>query len=108
MSDQRVNVINESGAIVGRVRYNDNLDYWNGSNFTCGATGRHRGLTMLKDGSYVLINGTQWQGEQDRAEIITEDEAVEYVLKSGNTQLLDLPKFKGLKLLADQLNNEEE
>jgi hypothetical protein len=94
--EYRVNVYDE-GEVVARVRYNCNLDFWDGRNFTCGTTGRHKGLTKLKDGRYVLIHGTQWQGEKDYAEIITPQQALQEVLKSGNTELLKLKKFKELK-----------
>ena len=94
--EYRVNVY-DGDEVVARVRYNSNLDFWDGRNFTCGSTGRHKGLTKLKDGRYVLIHGTQWQGEKDYAEIITPKQALQEILKSGNTELLELKKFKELK-----------
>lgn len=54
--EYRVNVLDENGQVVGRVRYNNNLDWWDGNNWTCGAVGKHKGLTKLKDGRYVLIH----------------------------------------------------
>ena len=65
----------EDGNIIARVNYNSDLDYWDGRNWTCGSTGHHKGLTKLKkSGQYVLIHGTQWQGERDSAEIISKEE----------------------------------
>ena len=54
----KVNVL-EDGVVIARVEYNNNLDFWDGHNWTCGSTGRHLGLTQLRDGRFVLIHGTQ-------------------------------------------------
>jgi len=97
----RVNVY-EDGDVIARVRYNQNLDYWDGRNWTNGGVGRHKGLTKLLDGRYVLINGTNWQGEKDWAEIISPEQALQEILKSGNTELLDTKKFAGLKKLYEE------
>ena len=43
----KVNVY-EDGKVIARVQYNDNLDYWDGKNWTCGSIGRHLGLTRLR------------------------------------------------------------
>ena len=75
--------------IIGEVRHNTTLDYRDGNNYTCGSTGRHKGLTQLEDGRYVLIHSTQWQGERDSAEIISAYEAMQEIMKSGNTELFD-------------------
>lgn len=108
MSEQRkINVYDEENAVVARVNYNNNLDFWNGNNWTCGSTGRHKGLTKLKkSGEYVLIHGTQWQGEQDSAEVITPSQAYQEILKSGNTELLD--KYPDLKEFENTIDTEEE
>ena len=104
----RVNVY-ECGNVVARVRYNQNLDFWDGRNFTCGSTGRHKGLTKLKDGRYVLIHGTQWQGEKDYAIVISAEQALQEILKSGNHDLLETKKFRELKELYEkQMVAEEE
>ena len=103
----RVNVYDDCGDVVARVRYNQDLDFWDGRNYTCGSTGRHKGLTKLKDGRYVLIHGTQWQGEKDSAEIITTEEALQEILKSGNTELLDTKKYAELKELYKGMEIEE-
>jgi hypothetical protein len=87
--DTMISVYNEDREVVAEVQYNDNLDYWDGNNHTCGSTGHHKGLTQLEDGRFVLIHGTQWQGERDTAEIITPEQAVQEILHSGNTGLFD-------------------
>ena len=102
--EYRVNVYEDEflKEVVARVRYNQNLDFWDGRNFTCGSTGRHKGLTKLKDGRYVLIHGTDWQGEKDWAEIISPEQALQEILKSGNTELLSTKKFAELKKLYEE------
>ena len=102
--EYRVNVYEDEflKEVVARVRYNQNLDFWDGRNFTCGSTGRHKGLTKLKDGRYVLIHGTDWQGEKDWAEIISSEQALQEILKSGNTELLSTKKFAELKKLYEE------
>ena len=84
--------------VIGQVSENMNLDYWDGNNHTCGSTGRHKGLTRLEDGRYVLIHGTQWQGEQDSAEVITAETALREILVSGNDELFkDFPDLEKLR-----------
>jgi len=92
-----INVYNEYGEVLARVNYSSNLDYWDGSNYTCGTTGRHKGITRLKDKRFVLIYGTQWQGERSSAEIVSDEEALQEVLKSGNNNLLQkyFPDYEG-------------
>ena len=109
--EYRVNVYENEfmEEVVARVRYNQNLDFWDGRNFTCGSTGRHKGLTKLKDGRYVLIHGTQWQGEKDYAIVISAEQALQEILKSGNHDLLETKKFRELKELYEkQMVDEEE
>ncbi len=101
----KVNVY-EGGKIIARVQYNDNLDYWDGKNWTCGSPGRHLGLTRLrKSGQYVLIHGTDFQGEQDRAEIVTDEEAYQAIASSGNFELLE--KFPDLRRFEEDLDTDD-
>lgn len=102
----KVNVY-EDGRVIARVEYNSNLDFWDGRNWTCGSTGRHLGLTRLrKSGQYVLIHGTDFQGEQDSAEIITEEEAYQAIISSGNIELL--AKFPDLQRFEVDLDTDED
>jgi len=94
--------------VIACVKYNSNLDYWDGRNWTCGSTGRHKGLTKLKTGQYVLIHGTQWQNEKDHAETISAEEALQEILKSGNHELLEKAQFSELKQLMNGLSSEVE
>lgn len=101
----KVNVYSEDGKIVARVQVNTNLDFYDGNNWTSGSTGDHKGLTKLKDGRFVLIHTTQWQGERDYAEIISEKDAIIEILESGNDELLE--QF-GLQEKAQQMLIPEE
>lgn len=81
---------------IARVRYNAILDYWNGMAWQNGGIGLHKGLTVLKDGRYVLIEGSDFVNDKDIAFIISKDEALRQILKSGNVDLLKMKKFKEL------------
>ena len=97
----RVNVY-DGNDVVARVRYNQDLDYWNGRNWQNGGLGLHKGITKLRDGRYVLIHGTDWQGEKDWAEVVSPEQALQEILRSGNTELLDTKKFAELKKLYEE------
>lgn len=97
-----VNIYDENGRVIAMVEANNNLDWWDGSNWTCGSTGRHKGLTRLSDGRYVLIHTTQWQGERDYAEIISEKQALQEILEADAVELLEEPKFAELKKLWEE------
>jgi hypothetical protein len=103
--DYKVNVYKNSFSdeVIARVTYTDNLDFWDGSNRTCGSTGRHKGLTKLRDGRYVLIHGTQWQGERDWAEVITPEEALQEILRGDNLDLLEEKRFEELADLYEKM-----
>lgn len=92
----------EDGVIIATVEYNHKLDRWDGHDFTNGGLGRHLGITKLEDGRFVLIYGTQFEGEKDYAEVATDEEALQEILKSGNEELLDEPKYAELKELMDK------
>lgn len=105
-NNYRINVCNDEGKVVARVQYNSNLDFWDGRNWTCGSVGRHLGLTKLKkSGNFVLIHGTQWQGERDYAEVISPEQAYQEIIQSENMELLD--KYPELKKFELELETEE-
>ena len=91
-----------NGNVIARVRYNTNLDYWDGRNWQNGGVGRHKGSTKLKNGRYVIIIGTDWQGERDYAYVVDADEALQEILKAQRLELLDTKKFAGLKKLYEE------
>ncbi len=88
--------------VVARVRYRQNLDLWDGHNWTNGGVGCHLGITKLRDGRYVLIHGTDWEGQRDYGEIVSRKEALDAILKAGCDELLETQKFRELKELLVQ------
>ena len=109
-SEYRVNVYEGPEyreRVIARVRYNNLLDYWDGRNWTNGGAGMHKGITKLKDGRYVIIIGSQWQGAKDYGYIVTPEEALQEILRSGNTELLESERFAELKKLQEELLIEE-
>jgi len=97
----------EDKRVIARVEYNNNLDYLVNSNYQNGGTGRHKGLTKLKNGNYILIHGTQWQGERDYAEVISKERALQEILDSKNIELLDELRFSELNELMNETLIEE-
>lgn len=100
--ERKVSVYNEDGDVVGRVQYNNELDYWDGRNFSSGEMGRHLGITRLSDGRYVLIHGTDWQGERDTAEVVSAARALQAILRAGALELLKKKKFSELQELENK------
>ena len=94
--------------IIARVRYNTDLDYWDGNNMGNGGTGMHKGITKLKDGRYVIIIGSQWEGAKDYAYVVSAEEALQEILKSHNEQLLETEKYAELKILREEMMIGEE
>jgi len=69
--------------IIGKKKYSVKTatliagdDYWDGHNFE-----RHGRNTFLyrtpNTGAYFTVTLSQWQGEQDRLEVITQEEAIQ-------------------------------
>jgi hypothetical protein len=98
-----INVFDSTGKVIARVNFSNNLDTWNGRSFTCGSTGRHKGIARLSDGQFVLIHGTQWQGEESRAVVVSPYEALQEIIGSNNDQLLEDSRFSELTLLMDEM-----
>jgi len=95
--------------IVGKVTYNQDLDYWDGRNYSCGSCGYHNGLARLKrpykDGRlFVLIVGTDYQGEKDWASLKTDKEILNIIVKSNNLEILEKKGYKRLKDLYKKNN----
>ncbi|CBH21381.1 protein of unknown function [Acetoanaerobium sticklandii] len=95
-------------SIIARVEYNNNLDFWDGRNMCNGGAGRHKGITKLRDGRFVIIDGTDWQGETTTAYVVSDREALEEILESGNVYLLESRRFKKLKEMSEELDDMEE
>ena len=69
-------------AVIERKRYSTKTaellagnDHWDGSNFE--RSGRNSFLYRTPKGSYFAVHLTCWQGERDRIEPLTVDQAVE-------------------------------
>lgn len=96
----------EDGEIIATVKYNQNLDIWDGSNWQNGGTGRHLGITAIQKSEeekhYVLIHGSDWQGDSDYAEIISENDAFQVIMKYS-PELLEDEKFKDLNKFKEDL-----
>jgi len=94
----------ENGKILAIVEINRNLD---GDAGNSGFDGIHLGLTRLNDGRYVLISSSQWEGDEQSAEVITSDKAFDYICQTGNYYLLNDPKFADLKPMLEELESKE-
>lgn len=102
-----INIYDEKDNILGRVKYSTNLDSYDGSNYCSGHTGRHQGLTKLKNGNYVLIHISEWQYENNHAEIISAEQALQEVLHCGDMSLLEEKRFSELKKLYNDMLTSE-
>jgi hypothetical protein len=82
----------ESDKIIGRIVENTLLDVWDGKNYSYGGVGNHGGISKLKrtieDKQFVFIFTTQWQGVKNRAWLISDEEALQYILNSEDDSLL--------------------
>lgn len=98
----KVNVYRNGCELIGVVNYNNNLDYFEGMNLQNGGVGCHKGITKLRDGSFVIIIGSDYQGDSNHAYVASDEEALTEIIESGNLELLDLRKFKSLKELYEK------
>ncbi len=108
MTEEYRVVVWQGDQVVGRVRYNNILDHWNGSEWSVGSVGHHMGITKLANGKYVLIYGTQWEYEKDWAEVVTDTAALQAILQANKVELLARKKFKRLAAMYKDLEQEEE
>lgn len=98
--------VHEDDRIVGQVEYNSNLDHWNGSNWQCGGTGLHLGISQLKkSGKYVLIHGTQWQGSRDTAEVVSKEDALQAILENDADELENWPELQ--KIFSTTMDSDD-
>lgn len=105
-----INVYDENNEIIARVRYNNDLDYWDGQNHTNGGDFMHKGITKLRKlDKYVIIIGSGWQGQLDKAYVVSDKEALHEILVAGCDELLEQGRFKRLRDLCHaSLDTEEE
>jgi len=102
-----VNVYDNDGNVVARVKSNSNLDIWDGRNYTNGGTGKHLGLTKLKKSKkFVLIFTSQWEGDRDYGEVVSDEFAFAQIARSESWELLD--KYPELKVFETELDSDDE
>ena len=106
--EDAVLVYDDNNVIVGRVDYNEKLDFWDGHNFSSGQTGRHLGYArLLKSGQWVLIHGTQWQGERASAHVCTPEELIQAAIRTDNITDL-LAAHPELRDAYNQIDSDDE
>jgi len=103
----KINVF-DNDKIIAIVEYNDILDYWDGCNMTNGGVGKHKGITKLKNGPYVIIYGSQWAGSKDYAVVMNNEDALQQILRAGRADLLEKKKFAELKVLYENMTKEND
>lgn len=104
MSEYKVGIYEETRTI-GEVEYNQNLDYWDGSNWRNGGIGSHLGVAKWKD-EYVIIYGTDLEGHRDYAEKISPKEAYK-LIKEFKPALFEEEEFEELLEYDSILKNEK-
>lgn len=99
----------KNGEFTGSyVKYNSCLDYYDGRNYGDSGIGTHLGITKLRSTEeYVLIYGTQWIGQADEAEVVSDELALEKIIENGHQDLLEEKKFERLKTLFEKNFDEE-
>lgn len=95
--------IYEEGRIVGRVEYNNNLDFLHETNYQHGGLGMHLGFEKIKDGRYVLIYGTQWHDKKDYAEVATLEDVANAIVRAGKEELFEEEQYADLKATAEKM-----
>lgn len=98
----KVKVYKDGSELIGVVNYNEHLDYYVGTNCQNGGFGYHKGITKLKNGEFVIIEGSDYQGHESQAYVVTDKQALIEIIGSGNLELLELKKFKKLKDLYEK------
>lgn len=64
----------------GRVHYTNNLDSWDGHDFSAGGMGSHLGIGKTKTGLIYAVHGSNWEGGKDWAEVIDREDAKQLLL----------------------------
>lgn len=92
---KRVKVLDSQGKEVARVKYNEKLDYYINNRLGYKQLGYHRGLTRLRDGRLVLIEGRD-TGERT-ARVVGPIEVLESVLVSGRVDAIAGDKYRDIQ-----------
>lgn len=92
-------------AVIGKKRYSTDTAaliahnaYWDGNNWE--RQGRNTFLFKTPRGSYFAQHLTRWEGEHDRLEPVTQDEAIELYEGSLRSHELEFDQaFPGVKVV---------
>lgn len=103
IEEKKINVY-EDGEIIENVSLSRNLDYWD-NEYNCMCNGdfdMHRGVTRLTDGRIVIIfsfSNNNYGGIiiEDYGMVITKEQAIEYIVESGQLHILNQNRFADLK-----------
>jgi len=106
--EEKVNVYDGDGEVIARVRFTRNLDSWDGHNWGCGGTGNHEGLTKLKDGRYIIVYSSQFEGNRPYGEIVSKERALHAIMVTDNLDLLDEKRFEELKQMYEEKYSDQE
>lgn len=91
--------------VIARVEYISNLDSWNSGKWYCDDIGHHRGIQKIQKGyyagRYVMIRGSDYEGEEDYGELMSTCEALREIyyykkfglLEEYNFQVVDFEKI---------------
>lgn len=108
MREYRIKVYDDDGKVISRVRYNRDLDLWDGRNFSNGGIGRHKGITKLGDGRYVIIYGNDLIGVEEYGKVVSNEIALQEIMKAQRLDLLNTKKYHSLKDLYNRINKDGE
>jgi hypothetical protein len=101
-----VKLYNENNEIIADVEYNQNLDRWDGRNYTNGGLGMHKGFGYLEEeNQFYIIVGSQWQGAQNYAYCVSTETLIREIIDSGNIDQID--KFPELQTIYNAKFNKK-
>lgn len=83
MTTDTVPLFDENGMAIGRVNCQYNCDIWDGHNWQNGGAGNHRGVGKTTTGKFYIIHGSDWEGVQSTANIVSKEEAESLAIASG-------------------------
>ena len=65
-----------------------------------------KGLSVLEDGTYMIIEQRKWVEQESIGYLISKEEALKEILQAGNHHLLEQPSFQELKNLYEKKRGE--
>lgn len=79
----------ESDEVIADVKYNNDLDMFDGDDHFNPDRGRHLGFGQLDDGRFYLVFGTEYKGQHNYAVVVPAERIVKEALKSHNLHVLE-------------------